>query len=251
MLADPVLRRWPVPTIFTSSPELWSAQFIIIGVIKIFHSIRHSIKVKCTVIVFLDSVHVIQIIKRSDDNKNEKHTRHFLESVTDRKTTYASAFGPCLSKRTSRILSSSPNACLMVFGPTEEGRNLICRVFDGARVACANMWTGKKLWDDNLAFNLLPNNKMRNLFVIPSSSLGRGNNVIVVWHPQSIYLAAAGSNSTVLIYHRSGTEVGSFTLPSFPVILIYYIKCHYYHHFFSHYLECVPSFVGIKTVNCL
>ncbi|KAH7831064.1 putative WD repeat-containing protein 19 [Monocercomonoides exilis] len=55
---------------------------------------------------------------------------------------------------------------------------------------------------------------MKNLFTIPSSVNGRGGKILMSWHPMSIYIAVCGSNCVVHLFHRSGNEIASFTLPS-------------------------------------
>ena len=61
---------------------------------------------------------------------------------------------------------------------------------------------------------------MKNLFTISSSEIGKGANVIMTWHPHSLYFAINTGSTTVFIYNRNGTELTSFSLPKFDPIYV-------------------------------
>lgn len=62
---------------------------------------------------------------------------------------------------------------------------------------------------------------MKHLFSIPSSSNGKGGNVLVTWHPHSVFFATTGPSCKVLIFQRNGKEVTSFSIPKFDLNFIF------------------------------
>jgi alpha-amylase/alpha-mannosidase (GH57 family) len=62
---------------------------------------------------------------------------------------------------------------------------------------------------------------MKSLFVIPATVCGKGTKVICAWHPSSVYLAIAGGNGGLHIFHRDGNEVDTIPLSGF----VYYFIC--------------------------